>query len=75
MRGHQGLTKTEESRQGLPDGPVVKDPPANEGNAGSIPALGKIPWRRKWQPTPGFLPGKSHGQGSPVGYSLWGRKE
>ena len=27
------------------------------------------PWRRKWQPTPGFLPGKSHGQRSLVGYS------
>ena len=30
--------------------------------------------RRKWQPTPVFLPGKSHGQRSLVGYSLWGRK-
>jgi len=29
----------------------------------------KIPWRRKWQPTPVFLPGKSHGQRSLVGYS------
>ena len=35
----------------------------------------KIPWRRKWQPTPVFLPGESHGQGSLAGYSLWGRKE
>ena len=31
--------------------------------------------RRKWQPTPGFLPGESHGQKSLAGYSLWGRKE
>ena len=30
------------------------------------------PWRRKWQPTPVFLPGKSHGQRSLVGYSPWG---
>ena len=29
-----------------------------------------IPWRRKWQPTPVFLPGKSHGQRSLIGYSL-----
>ena len=29
------------------------------------------PWRRKWQPTPVFLPGKSHGHGSLVGYSPW----
>ena len=36
---------------------------------------GKIPWRRKWQPTPVFLPKKSHGWGSLVGYSPWGHKE
>ena len=35
----------------------------------------KIPWRRKWQPTPVFLPGKSHGQRSIMGYSPWGCKE
>ena len=33
------------------------------------------PWRRKWQPTPVFLPGESQGQGSLVGYRLWGRTE
>ena len=33
------------------------------------------PWRRKWQPTPVFLPGESHGQRSLVGYSPWDRKE
>ena len=33
------------------------------------PTVGKIPWRRKWQPTPIFLPGKSHGQRKLVGYS------
>ena len=37
--------------------------------------VGKIPWRRKWQPTPVFLPGESHGQRSLVGYSPWGHKE
>jgi len=36
---------------------------------------GAIPWRRKWQPTPVFLPGKFHGQKSLEGYSPWGRKE
>ena len=35
----------------------------------------KIPWRRKWQPTPVFLPGESHGWRSLVGYSPWVRKE
>ena len=34
-----------------------------------------IPWRRKWQPTPVFLPGESHGQRSLAGYSPWHRKE
>ena len=33
------------------------------------------PWRRKWQPTPVFLPGKSHGWRNLAGYSPWGRKE
>ena len=33
------------------------------------------PWRRKWQPTPVFLPGKSHGQRNLVGYNTWGCKE
>ena len=32
-------------------------------------------WRRKWQPTPVFLPGEFHGQRSLACYSLWGRKE
>ena len=34
------------------------------------PWVGKIPWRKEWQPTPVFLPGESHGQRSP-----WGHKE
>ena len=40
-----------------------------------IPWVGKISWRRKWQPTPVFLPGESHGWSSLVGYSPWGGKE
>ena len=35
------------------------------------PWVRNIPWRRKWQPSPLFLPGKSHGQRSLVVYSLW----
>ena len=38
------------------------------------PWVRKIPWRKKWQPTPVFLPGESHGQRSLAGYSPWGRK-
>jgi len=37
--------------------------------------VGKIPWRRAWQPTPVFLPGESHGQRSLVSYSPWSLKE
>ena len=37
--------------------------------------VGKVPWSRKWQPTPVFLPGKFHRQGSLVDYRLWGRRE
>ena len=36
---------------------------------------GKIPWRRKWETTPVFLAGESHGQRSLAGYSPWGHKE
>ena len=39
------------------------------------PWVGKMSWRRKWQPTPVFLPGKSHGWRSLVAYSPWGHKE
>ena len=34
-----------------------------------------IPGKRKWQPTPVFLPGESHGQSSLAGYSPWGHEE
>ena len=47
----------------------------NVGRPGFKPWVKKIPWRRKWQPTAVFLPGKSHGQRSLVGYSPWGCKE
>ena len=39
------------------------------------PWVGKIPWRRAWQPTPVFLPTESHGQRSMAGYGPWGCKE
>ena len=39
------------------------------------PWVGKIPWRRKWQPIPVFLPEKSHGQRSLADYSPWGSEE
>ena len=39
------------------------------------PWVGKILWRKNWQPTPVFLPGKSHGQWNLVCYGPWGHKE
>ena len=39
------------------------------------PWVGKIPWRREWQPTPVFLIREFQGQRSLVGYSLWSHKE
>ena len=52
---------------------TVENLPA--GDLGSIPWIGKIPWRREWLPTPVFLPGEFHGQRSLIGYSPRGRKE
>ena len=57
---------------------LVKNPSASAGDvteAGLIPRLGNIPWRRKWQSTPVFLPGEFHGQRSLMGYSSWDCKE
>ena len=45
------------------------------GRPGFNPWVRKIPWRRKWHPTPVLLPGKSHGQRNLVGYSPWSRKQ
>ena len=61
----------------FPGGPVVKKPPVNAGDMGLIPVfpVGKIPWRRAWQPTPVFLPGEAYGKRSLLGYSPWGRIE
>ena len=56
---------------------VVKNVPSNVGNTrlGFDPWVGKIPWRRAWQPTPVFLPGESYRRRSLVGYSPERRKE
>ena len=49
-----------------------KNPAANARDSVN-PWVRKISWSGKWQPTLVFLPWESHGQKSPVGYSLWGR--
>ena len=59
---------------GFPNDSAVKNLPAmQETQETWVPSLGKIPWR-KWQPTPVFLPGTSHGHRGLAGYSPWGSK-
>ena len=52
---------------------MVKNSPVMQGDARDEGL--SFPWRRKWQPTPVFLPGKSHGWRSLAGYSPWGHTE
>ena len=59
---------------GFPGGSDGKQSACNVGRPGLDHWVGKIHWRRAWQPTPVFLPGESHGQRSLVGYSPWGRR-
>ena len=54
---------------------LVKETACQRRRRGFNPWIGKFPWRRKWQPTPVFLPRKLHGQRSLAGYSPWGHKE
>ena len=63
---------------------VVKNLPAKKKKKESAcqcrrhgfdPWVGTIPWSKKWQPTPVFLPGKFQGQRRLAGCSPWGRKE
>ena len=60
---------------GLPWGLSGKESACQCSRCRFSPWIGKMPWKRKWQPTPVLLPGKCHGQKSLVGYSPWGRKE
>ena len=46
-----------------------------QDSATSLSLFTFLHWRRKWQPTPVFLPGESHGRGSLMGCRLWGRTE
>ena len=63
-------------KMGFPGGSAVKNSPADAGDAGDRfnSCIEQIPWREKRQPIPIFLPGKSHGQRSWVGYHPWGHK-
>ena len=65
------LNKELENRRGFLGGSGITNLFINAGVAGLIPGSGRFPWRRKWNPTAVFLPGKSHEQRNPVGYSSW----
>ena len=60
---------------GFPGSSDGKESACSAGDLEFDPWVGKIPWRSKRLPTPVFLPGKSHGQTSLVGYSPRGHKE
>ena len=60
---------------GLPRGPSSKESACQRKRCKFNPWVGKIPWRRKWQPTPILLPGESHGRRSLAGCSPWGHTE
>ena len=70
---HDWATEHTGVKVGFLGGSVVNNSPAN-ADVDSIPGPGKIPWRRKWQSTPVFLPERFHGQRSLVSYSSWGHK-
>ena len=57
---------------GFPGSSVGKESACQCRRPGFEPWVGKIPWRRKWQPSPVFLPGESRGQRRMAGYSPWG---
>ena len=64
MQGRSGLSA------GFPCGSAGKESACNVEDLGSIPGLGRFPWRRERLPTPGFWPGEFRGL-----YSPWGHKE
>ena len=59
---------------GFPGGSGDRETTPQGRRLGFDPRVGKIPWRRTWQPTPVFWSGESHGQRL-EGYSPWGRKQ
>ena len=66
------------ARMGFPGGASGKEPACQcKGwkRCGFDPWVGKIPWRRTWQPTSICLPGESYRQRSLAGYSPWGHRE
>ena len=77
-REKRHLCKNLSGTGGFPYGSASKEATCNAGYTRRFrfhPWVGKIPWRRKWKPTPVFLPGESHGQRSLVGCSAKDHKQ
>ena len=70
-RGGGGAGRQGASQEGFPGGSVVKNLPASAGEAVGF-LRREFPWWGKWQPSPVFLPGESHGQRTLVGYTVHG---
>ena len=64
-----------QQRKGFPGGASGKQSTCQCRRPSFDPWVGKIPWRRKWLPTPVFLSGEFHGQRSLADYSPWSHKE
>ena len=78
---HGGRTESdmpETTEHAGTDGAAGKESACNagdKGNEGLIPGSGRFSWKMKWQPTPAFLPGESHGPRSLTGCGPWGHIE
>ena len=74
---YMGCSVPRMSSWGFPGGSRSKEPACQHRRHEFDPWVGKIPWRREWQPIPVFLPGESHGQrslagcSSPCGHKEW----
>ena len=68
---HWLVCRVPSKKRGFPSGSDSKECTCNV-RTHFDPWVGKIPWRREWLPSPVLLPGESHGQGSPAGYSQKG---
>ena len=75
LRGKDGGWFLVSLKVGLPRWLSGKEPACQCRKHRSNPWVWKIPWGRKWQSTPVFLPGEFNGQRGLVGYSPWGCKE
>ena len=68
-REEQSGQETQDRKDRFRSEPLLVFPGGKARRREFDPWVGEIPWKRKWQPTPVFLPGKSHEQRSLAGYN------